>query len=63
MDGDWYWFYFDCSIAQASLYFRKFEQDTIEIIEPEELRTDLTRFFQKAVMPLHLNLLEETKDT
>ena len=34
-----------------------------EIIEPEELRTDLTRFFQKAVIPLHLNLLEETKDT
>ena len=62
-DGDWYRFYFDCSIAQASLYFRKFEQDTIEIIEPEELRTDLKRFFQKAVMPLHLNLLEETKNT
>ena len=62
-DGDWYRFYFDCSIAQASLYFRKFEQDTIEIIEPEELRTDLKRFFQKAVMPLHLNLVKETKNT
>ncbi len=55
-DGNWYWFYFDCSIAQASLYFRKFEQDTIEIVEPKELKEDLALFFQKAVIPLCLNM-------
>lgn len=57
-EGDRYRFYFNCSIAQASLYFRKFEQDTIEILEPVELKEDLTRFFQKAVIPLHLSTRE-----
>ncbi len=47
-DGDSFSFYFNCSVAQASLYFRKFEQNTIEIIEPEELKADITAFFKKA---------------
>lgn len=55
-ENGWFRFYFDCSIAQASLYFRKFEQDTIDIIEPDELKVDLTHFFQKAVEPLHLSI-------
>ncbi len=61
-DGNWFRFYFNCSIAQASLYFRKFEQDTIEIVEPEALKTDITRFFQKAVIPLGLNISDNTKE-
>lgn len=60
-EGDQFRFYFNCSIAQASLYFRKFEQDTIEILEPVELKEDLTRFYQKAVIPLHLSMQESEK--
>ena len=61
-DGDWFRFCFNCSIAQASLYFRKFEQDTIEIVEPEELKADLTRFYQKAVVPLHLQVPDNARE-
>lgn len=57
-EGNWSRFYFDCSVDQASLYFRKFEQDTIEIVEPEELKSDITRFFEKAVIPLNLHSVD-----
>lgn len=61
-EGDWFRFCFNCSIAQASLYFRKFEQDTIEIVEPMELKEDLSRFFQKAVVPLNLHIPDDAEE-
>jgi hypothetical protein len=60
-DGDWFQFCFNCSTTQASLYFRKFEQDTIEIVEPEELKAELTDFYQKAVIPLQLHISDEMR--
>ena len=45
---------FDCSVAQAFLYFRRFEQNTIEVLSPDELRNEMKTFFQKAVLPWNL---------
>ncbi len=47
-------YYFNCSVAQAALYFRRFEQDTIEVIAPIALKKNLHDFFKRAVIPLAL---------
>lgn len=48
-------YYFDCSVSQAFMYFRKLEQDTIEVVQPYALKKQLKEFFQKAVIPLELS--------
>lgn len=49
-------YFFDCSISQAFLYFRKFEQDKITVIEPCILKYKLREFYQRAVIPLGLTI-------
>ena len=47
---------FDCSIPQALFYFRRFDQDALEIIEPAELKERMRAFFSKAIGPLNLDV-------
>ena len=53
-DGEGTVYSFDCSLSQAYLYFRRFEQDTIEVLAPQELREQMRAFFMKAVEPWNL---------
>lgn len=53
---------FDCSIPQAFFYFRKFDQDTIEIIEPQELINKMKSFYAKAIEPLGLSFSTISED-
>lgn len=52
-------YYFDCSVSQAFMYFRKFEQNTIAIVQPNSLKAKLREFYQKAVIPLKLTISDQ----
>ena len=46
---------FDCSVPQALFYFRRFDQDAIDIIEPQELKDQMRTVFSRAIEPLELD--------